>query len=328
MNPAITNTRSNFFEIAWSRYKKSIVVILLIFLLFIAGEVLVGNFLSFGQLLLTMKLASYIALFALCQMIVIAAGGGGLDLSVGYTATMTAVLTASIMDGQNSNLWMAILVALAVGIAVGFANGFLAAFLKLPALVVTMAMANIVQGIVNAYTKGADITGKPSPILQIIAAKSTGIFPNVVFLLIVVAIITMILLYKTSWGLKLFGVGSNEIAAYLSGVDAKVVRWVAFVVSGVLASLMGLLLIGNLGLAFKDMGSMYVMPSIAATVVGGISLDGGEGNYFNVILGSIFLQTLTNLLIALGWGDAGKWIGFGIVLYVLLIAYVRNPRSR
>jgi ribose transport system permease protein len=328
MNPAITNTRSNFFEIAWSRYKKSIVVILLIFLLFIAGEVLVGNFLSFGQLLLTMKLASYIALFALCQMIVIAAGGGGLDLSVGYTATMTAVLTASIMDGQNSNLWMAILVALAVGIAVGFANGFLAAYLKLPALVVTMAMANIVQGIVNAYTKGADITGKPSPILQIIAAKSTGIFPNVVFLLIVVAIITMILLYKTSWGLKLFGVGSNEIAAYLSGVDAKIVRWVAFVVSGVLASLMGLLLIGNLGLAFKDMGSMYVMPSIAATVVGGISLDGGEGNYFNVILGSIFLQTLTNLLIALGWGDAGKWIGFGIVLYVLLIAYVRNPRSR
>jgi ribose transport system permease protein len=328
MNPAITNTRSNFFEIAWSRYKKSIVVVLLILLLFIAGEVLVGNFLSFGQLLLTMKLASYIALFALCQMIVIAAGGGGLDLSVGYTATMTAVLTASIMDGQNSNLWMAILVALAVGIAVGFANGFLAAFLKLPALVVTMAMANIVQGIVNAYTKGADITGKPSPILQIIAAKSTGIFPNVVFLLIVVAIITMILLYKTSWGLKLFGVGSNEIAAYLSGVDAKVVRWVAFVVSGVLASLMGLLLIGNLGLAFKDMGSMYVMPSIAATVVGGISLDGGEGNYFNVILGSIFLQTLTNLLIALGWGDAGKWIGFGIVLYVLLIAYVRNPRSR
>ena len=328
MNPAITNTRSNFFEIAWSRYKKSIVVVLLILLLFIAGEVLVGNFLSFGQLLLTMKLASYIALFALCQMIVIAAGGGGLDLSVGYTATMTAVLTASIMDGQNSNLWMAILVALAVGIAVGFANGFLAAYLKLPALVVTMAMANIVQGIVNAYTKGADITGKPSPILQIIAAKSTGIFPNVVFLLIVVAIITMILLYKTSWGLKLFGVGSNEIAAYLSGVDAKVVRWVAFVVSGVLASLMGLLLIGNLGLAFKDMGSMYVMPSIAATVVGGISLDGGEGNYFNVILGSIFLQTLTNLLIALGWGDAGKWIGFGIVLYVLLIAYVRNPRSR
>lgn len=328
MNPAIANTRSNFFEIAWSRYKKSIVVVVLILLLFIAGELLVGNFFSFAQLLLTMKLASYIALFGLCQMIVIASGGGGLDLSVGYAATMTAVFTASIMDGQNSNLWLAILVALAVGIAVGFANGFLAAFLKLPALVVTMAMANILQGIINAYTKGADITGKPSPVLQLIAAKSTGIFPNVVFLLIVVAIITMILLYKTSWGLKLFGVGSNEIAAYLSGVNVKIVRWVAFVVSGVLASLIGLLLLGNLGLAFKDMGSIYVMPSIAATVVGGISMDGGEGNYFNVILGAIFLQTLTNLLVALGWGDAGKWIGFGLVLYVLLIAYVRNPRRR
>ena len=148
------------------------------------------------------------------------------------------------------------------------------------------------------------------------------------FLLIIVAVIVMVLLYKTTWGLKLFGVGSNEIAAYLSGVDVKVVRWVAFVVSGVVASLIGLLLIGNLGLAFKDMGSNYVMPSIAATVVGGVALEGGNGNYVGVILGAIFLQTLTNLLVALGWGDAGKWVGYGLVLFIMLIAYVRNQRSR
>ena len=106
------------------------------------------------------------------------------------------------------------------------------------------------------------------------------------------------------------------------------VRFVSFLISGVLASLIGLLLLGNMGIAFKDMGSNYVMPSIAAAVVGGVSLTGGDGNYVGVILGAIFLQTLTNLLVALGWGDAGKWLGFGVVLFILLIVYVSNRRSR
>ncbi len=310
------------------KHKKTIVAFLLIIFLFILGEVIVSDFLSVGQVLLTIKLSSFIALFALCQMIVIAAGGGGLDLSVGFTATLTAILTAVIMDGKNENLLLAILVALAIGAAVGLANGTLVSYVKLPPLVVTMAMASIIQGIINVYTAGKSITGKPAPILQTLAAQSTGVFPNILFVLIFMAVVVMIILNKTRWGLKLFGVGTNETNAYLSGVDVKTVRMVAFVISGAVAGLIGLLLIGNMGTAFKDMGSSYVMPSIAAVVVGGVSLAGGEGNYFRVILGSIFLQTLTNLLVALGWGDAGKWLGFGIVLFVLLIAYVSDRRKR
>jgi ribose transport system permease protein len=313
---------------AVDRFKKLIIAFLLIVLLFVVGEIVLETFFSVGQILLTVKLASFIALFGLCQMVVIASGGSGLDLSVGYMATMTAVFTAAIMDGQNSNLWMAILVALGLGIAVGLVNGVLTAYVKLPPLVVTLAMANILQGIINAYTAGKNITGRPSPVLQIIAAKSTGIFPNILFILLIVAPIVMIIMYKTKWGLKLFGSGANQTAAYLSGVNVKMVRCTAFIISGTLASLMGLVLIGNMGIAFKDMGSNYVMPSIAAVVVGGVSLTGGEGNYVGVLLGAIFLQTLTNLLVALGWGDAGKWTGFGIVLFVLLIVYVSNRRKR
>jgi ribose transport system permease protein len=312
----------------YDRYKKLIIALLLIVFLFVLGEVTVSNFLSLGQILLTWKLASFIALFGLCQMSVIASGGSGLDLSVGYTATMTAVFTAAVMDGQNANLWMAVLVALGVGIVVGFLNGVLTAYVKLPPLVVTLGMSNILQGVIDVYTAGRNITGKPSPVLQIIAAKSTGIFPHILFILIIITPIVMIILYRTKWGLMLFGAGSNETAAYLSGVSVKMVRCIAFVISGVLASLVGLLLIGNMGMAFKDMGSNYVMPSIAAAVVGGVSLTGGDGNYLGVILGAVFLQTLTNLLVAAGWGDAGKWLGFGIVLFALLIVYVSNRRGR
>ena len=226
------------------------------------------------------------------------------------------------------NLWKAILVALGIGLVVGVINGVLSAYVKLPPLIVTLAMSNILQGAINVYTAGKNITGKPSPVLTLIAAKSTGIFPNILFILAIVTVVVMIILYKTKWGLMLFGVGSNETTAYLSGVNVKLVRCIAFIISGVLSSLIGLLLIGNMGIAFKDMGSNYVMPSIAAVVVGGVSMAGGDGNYLGVILGSIFLQTLTNLLVALGWGDAGKWTGFGTVLFILLIVYVSNRRSR
>lgn len=312
----------------YEKYKKILTVFLLIVLLFVFGAVALPNFLSVEQVFMTIKLASFTALFALCQMIVIAAGGSGLDLSVGYMATITAVLTASIMDGGNERLWLAVLIALALGVLVGLANGVLTAYLKLPPLVVTLAMADILQGIVNAYVAGKAITGRPSPFLVTIAAKFTGKFPNILFVLILVTFIVAIILNKTKWGQILFGVGANERTAYLSGINVKKVRCIAFTISGVLASLMGLLLLGNMGIAFKDMGSNYVLPSIAAVVIGGVSLAGGEGNYFGVILGAIFLQTLTNLLIAFGLGDAGKWLGFGIILFAMLSAYASNRRSR
>jgi ribose transport system permease protein len=324
MATALSGTASRLY----ARHRSLAIALLLIVFLFVLGQLTVSNFLSFPQILLTVKLSAFIALFGLCQMVVIAGGGSGLDLSVGYTATITAVLTASIMDGKNENLWIAVLVAAGIGIAVGLLNGTLTAYFKLPPLVVTLAMSNILQGAINVYTAGKNITGRPSPVLQIIAAKSTGVFPNILLILLIVAPIAIIVLYKTKWGMMLFGSGANETAAYLSGVNVRRVRCVAFVASGLLAGLIGLLLVGNMGMAFKDMGSNYVMPSIAAAVVGGVSLTGGNGNYIGVILGAIFLQTLTNLLVALGWGDAGKWLGFGIVLFVLLIVYVSNRRKR
>lgn len=316
-------------QLWYERYKKILVVFVLILAIFVFGEItLPTGFLSISQILITAKLASFTALFGLCQMIVIAGGGEGLDLSVGYNATLTAVVTASIMNGSNGNLWLAILVALGFGIAIGMTNGVLASYLKLPPLVVTLAMADILQGIVNAYVAGKAITGRPSPILTLMAAKSTGGFPNILFVLIPIAFLATITFNNTKWGQILFGVGANERTAYLSGINVKKVRFIAFTVGGTLASLIGLLLLGNMGIAFKDMGSNYVLPSIAAVVLGGVPLSGGGGNYLGVIMGAIFLQALTNLLVAFGLGDAAKWVTFGIILFVMLSFYASNLRRR
>lgn len=327
METAVSRARNPVLEI-YDRYKRLITAFAAIVLVFIIGQITVSNFLSLGQILITVKLASFIALFGLCQLLVMSAGGAGLDLSVGYTATVTAIFTASVMNGQNANLWLAILIAIGIGIVVGLINGMLSAYVKLPSLVVTLAMSQILQGLINIYTAGSLIGGRPSPVLQQLAARATSGFPNIIFVLVVAAVIAMVVLYRTKWGATLFGVGENETAAYLSGINTKRVRTIAFVLSATLASLIGLLLLGNMGMAFKDMGSNYVLPSIAAAVVGGVALKGGDGNYVGVILGAILLQSILNLLVALGWGDAGKWTGYGIVLYLLLMAYVGNRRRR
>ena len=312
----------------WGRYKKQIIAVLLIFALFLVGEIATGSFLSIEQVLLTVKVAAIVAMFGLCQLIVIAAGGSGLDLSVGYCATIAAIFAGKAMDGQNGNLLVGILICLGFGIAVGIVNGVFIAYLKLPALVITVAVSNIIQGVINVYTAGHAIDGKPSPVLVTLMGKMTGIWPNILLPLVILAAITMWILYKTKWGVKLLAVGSNENAAYLCGINVKRVRFTAYVCSGALAGLMGLVLLGYMNMAFKDMGSIYVMPSIAAVVVGGVSMNGGEGNYVGVILGAIVLQTLTNLFYALGLGEAGKWAGIGLVLLIMLIAYVRDTRKR
>ena len=312
----------------WTRYQKQIVAALIILALFVIGEIATGHFLSVDQFFMTVKVAALVAMFGLCQMICAASGASGLDLSVGYVATIAAIFAAKFMDGKNENLLVGILVALAIGIVAGAVNGFFIAYLKLPALVITLAVSNIIQGIINVYTAGAKIDGQPSPVLVTMFAKMNGVFPNIIYPLTLIAVVAMIIIYKTKWGQKLLAVGSNETTAYLCGINVKRVRFNAYVISGTFAAFTGVALLAYMNMAFKDMGSTYVMPSIAAVVVGGVSMAGGDGNFIGVILGAIVLQTLTNLFYALGLGEAGKWVGIGVVLLAVLIAYVREKKKR
>lgn len=302
---------------------------------FVLGELILGirngswgTFLSVSQILITIRLAAFTAIFALCQQCVISVGGGGLDLSIGYVATLAGILGGHLMNGGNIGLLPAIAIAVVIGTAFGFLNGVLTAYIKVPSLVVTMAVGSIVQGIINAYTSKVPIKGYASPILTQMCAKFTGVIPNIIFFLLIILIVVQIIYAKTKIGVKALGVGSNETAAHLSGVNVKRVRCIAFIVSGIIAALGGLLLLGYLGIAAKDMGSNYVMPSIVVVVVGGISIDGGESNFVSVFLATIFIQSMTNLFIALGWGDAGKWLGYGLILLIMLSAYIRNKRVR
>jgi len=308
-------------------YSKQYLAVLMILVIFAVGEIAIGSFFTPTMILMTIKFASIISLLGLGQMLIIASGGD-IDLSVGFNATFVAVIAAGFMDGQNSGLFAAIIIAIVLGGFIGLLNGLITVLLKLPSLVVTLAMALVVQGAINVYAAGMSITGRPSPLLNQLAAKMTGIFPNILFLLIVVTIITVFLLNKTRIGTLIRACGANPVTAYRSGINVPRVRILSFVACGVIAGFVGLLLMGAAGQIFKDLGSTYVMPSIAAVIVGGIPLKGGQTNFIGVIIGAIVLQTITNLFVAFGWGDGGKWLGYGLVLLLVLIAYIREKVSR
>ncbi|MCF0146284.1 MAG: ABC transporter permease, partial [Eubacterium sp.] len=282
---------------------------------------------GFATPLATLKFAFFTAMFGLGQMIIISAGGY-IDLSVGYTATLVTCLTCSIIDGKDGNMFLAILIAIAVGVVVGLINGFFSVYAKLPSLVVTMAVQQILQGIVDFYSSKNSLSGQPNPMLQVSIARQTAGIPNNLFILIIVAAVVLFLMYKSKIGVKLTSCGANATTAHLSGITVNRVRMLAFIACSVIAALMGLVLFGNMGQAFKDMGSSYVMPSIAAVVIGGLSINGGDKNYIGVILGAVILQALENLFVALGMGDSGKYLGSGIILMIMLIVYVREKNSR
>ena len=309
---------------------KLIAVLALIALLSIVGEIVLGGgFITWSQALSTMRFASYTALFALCQMVVVSGGGSSLDLSVGYIATITAIFGVAIMQGQSgAPFWLALLAAAGTGAFFGAFNGVLVSYFNLSPLVVTMSTSSIIQGIINVYAAGSSISGKPSPILRTLTVKYTFGIPNIVLVMAALILVVTLILRHFRQGQALLGLGENPRTAYLSGANVKGYRLMTFVVSGLIAGLVGLMLAGNMNMAFKDMGSSYVMPSYAAVVVGGVSLVGGEASYLRVALGAIFLQTLSNLFIQLGGGDAVKWLGYGLILYILLLVYASDQRKK
>ncbi len=314
---------------ALQKNRKLISVLLLILVLALIGEIFIGGIFTVTQALSTLKYASYTAMFALCQMVVIAGGGNALDLSVGYIATISAIFGVAIMDGRGGvYLVLAILSSIAVGGLFGACNGALIAYFDLSPLVVTMSMSSIVQGIINVYAAGTSISGKPAAVLRTLTVENTLGIPNIILFMLVLILLVSWCLKKTSLGPVLRGVGANPRTAYLSGADVKARRFTTFVVSGAIAGLIGLMLAGNMNMVFKDMASSYVMPSYAAVVVGGIALAGGETSYLRVYLGAVFLQLLTSLFIQLGGGDAVKWFGYGLILYILLLVYASDRRKK
>ena len=294
--------------------------------LYLVGGIISPGFLQFSHLTNVLSLSAYLGIIALGQTIVIISGKEGIDLSVGSIISLTVCMAAQMMNGENGNIWFAAIIVIAVGFGLGCVSGVGVSFFGMPPLVMTLAMGSVIQGLTLIYT-GGQPKGKSAELMQIIGTGRTADIPHILIVWIIIAAIAIVLLSRTKWARLLYGIGENDLTARLSGARTKVIRMIAYGLSGAIAAIAGLFLLGYTGTAYLDIGSKYVMPSIAAVVIGGVSMEGGKGKYAGVIAGAIVLTTLSSILVSLNTGEGGRQIVYGLVLLVLLGMYAKRKKN-
>jgi len=305
---------------------KVIFSFIIVVILIIVGELVAPGFGSKDHILMLIKVASFLGMLGLAQMIVIVSGNGGIDLSVGAVSSIGAVVGASILGGNDGNIFWCFLLIASLGLIIGLVNGLMISYFEVPPLVMTIAMASVVSGTIIIFGRGILLPGAASPLLKALSNGTTLGIPNIIYIWLVVILFSLIVFYFTKTGIKLYGVGTNEKAAILKGIDVKRFRFWVYGASGSIACVTGLFLLGYIGTPFIDIGNQYVLPSIAAVTIGGISIRGGVGNYLGVVGGSLVLSVLGSILVSLEMGEAGRQVVFGIILIILLTLYGREEK--
>ena len=288
----------------------------------IGGSLYNSSFLSPRYLIQQLQVASFLGIVATGAMLVILLGH--IDLSVPWTLTAGAMLGTGIA-GPALMGSASIPIALAVGAAVGLVNGLGVAYLRIPSMIFTLGVNAVLQGLMVLYTGGS---APPSSAPLIVRWLSGGHlvpgFPNAILVWIVVGLIATLLLRATIFGRTVYAIGNRERAAYLSGMAVKPVICISFVLAGSASALAGLLLTGYAGKAFQGMGDTYLLPAIAAVVLGGTSIVGGRGRYAGTIVGTILIVLLQSMLAVMQMPDAGRQIIYGVVIFSMLLLYGRS----
>lgn len=312
------------------RLKLSPVVIALLLAigLFVLGGLVHPGFANYSPAINILRLAAFLGVVAAGQTLVIIGGGEGIDLSVGSVITLGAILVYQIANGSDQMVLPALLVALAVGAGIGTINGLGITLLLIPPLVMTLGMAGVVQGLILVVTQGK-LTGATAPIMvTLITSPLAFEIPGVLLVWLLLGFVMWVLLERTVYGKQLFAIGVNRTTARLSGVRVPAVLVLTYALSGLLAALGGFVLLGYTQRVFLNLGADYTLPSVAAVVVGGTILAGGQGSYFGTMAGALVLTLLSSLLTTLLLPESVRQIVFGATLLLLLSAYGRQQRLR
>jgi ribose transport system permease protein len=242
---------------------------------------------------------------------------GGIDLSVGPVAALSAVLSAALLVAGYP-IAVAICAALIIGMLCGTANGALIAYAGLQPFIVTLGTLSLFRALALIYTGGTPILGLPPEFRSLITSQ-IWIFPVPVVIVAVLAIVAWVMLNKTPIGEYILAVGGNEEAARISGVPIARTKITAYVISGFLASLAAVILIARLGAAEPTLGNLWELEAIAAAAIGGASLMGGKGSIVGTILGAIVLGAMRNGLTLLNVQAFYQLLATGIIIILAML---------
>jgi ribose transport system permease protein len=296
-----------------------------IVLLLLVGSLYSRSFLSPEYLLQQLKVASFLGVIASGTMLVILLGH--IDLSVPWVVAVGGMMATAATGWGPVGQALAIPVGIACGVALGLLSGCGVAFLRIPSMIATLAVNAVAQGLMVVHTGGFSPQDASSPAMRFIATGHSlfGI-PNALLVWLAVGCATVFVLARTTFGRTVYAIGNRERAAYLSGARTRLVLMSAFAISGGLSAFGGVLLAGYASKAAQAMGDPYLLPAIAAVVLGGTSILGGRGNYIGTVAGVILITLLQSILSVMQIEEFGRHVIYGVVIIAMLLVYGRGRK--
>ncbi|MEY2616795.1 MAG: ribose transport system permease protein [Verrucomicrobiota bacterium] len=279
---------------------------------------------SIGSLSGILASAAVLCVVAIGQMLVVTTGDGAVDLSIPNVMTLSGFLATSVISGNDGQLISGLAVVVLLGSAVGVLNALTINHLRIPPIITTLAVGYILTTGTLIFNRGFR-TYAVSPLLVSLASTRIADIPVLLILALVASFLAYLVLHRTVYGRSLAAIGQNSEAAYLAGVRVKTTRLVAYVISGVLAALGGVLLSARVGGAFLEMGNPFLLQSVGAVVVGGSSILGGKATALGTFLGSIFLVMVVTTMQVLRLAGGLQQVAQGIlIILVLAVATVKR----
>ena len=299
-------------------------VYLALALLLLAAAFLTPKLFAVDTIAVVMRQASQLGIVAIGQTLVLLVAG--LDLSVGGIFVMTSVVVAVVGNGRNEMVIPAIATAMALGVLVGLGNGLLVTKRRVPPFVATLGMLVLVKGATQAYTRG--VPGGFVPEVLGIVNRSWSFLSVPLILWFGLSAIFIFVLRGTSYGRKVYAVGSNIEAARLSGLPVDAIRISVYILGSLFAVISGVVLTGYVGYVDRFIGNGLDLDSIAAAVVGGTAFIGGRGGLLGTIAGVLIIQLLSTMVILLGLDVEVQFIIKGLVILGAVTIYsVANVES-
>lgn len=257
---------------------------------------------------------------------------GGIDISVGATLALVGAISVNLVK-SGMNIVFVLFVALAIGALVGLFNGIFIAKFKLQPMIVTLATMSICRGLTYIYTRGSPITLDTSVLSGKVykwigsGALFNKMLPFPLILVIVLFAISYYILNKTAFGRRIYAVGGNEDAARLSGINTVWTKIMAYVICGMMSAIAAIIISARVSSAQPNAGESYEMDAIAAVVIGGTSLRGGEGNVLYTVIGALIIGMLNNFLNLIGVDSYYQIVVKGVVILVAVLADAKAEKS-
>lgn len=262
---------------------------------------------------------------------------GGIDLSVGTVMTVSAVMAGVLITNNHFPVWLGVLGGILTGGTAGFVNGVVISKMKIPPFIATLGMLNITKGLSLVVSDLHPIYFNDTPIYNQLAMGTlldlsfispNFKIPNAVLFYALAAILAWLILGKTVLGRYTFALGSNEEATRLSGVNVDAWKIAVYALCGLFAGLAGFIISARLNSAQPALGAGYELDAIAATVIGGTSLSGGEGTILGTIIGAFIISTLTNGLRILGVPQEWQLVVTGVIVVSAVFADMLRKRRK